>query len=515
MSFLLTGDSRLITSSYDDMIIVWDFDTGSIIQRISIRISGAQVHSIAFKNEMVFAGSYDMKVRQIDLTAGRVVKTLDIFAPVQQVITGDDVLYLATRSAPFVIKVSMVDGRQLMSYVGHTETPFSVILYEDLLFSGSADYSILCWKENSGQLVQSFLGHTDLVFVVAVYDGFLYSAGTEAIIIKWSLNDGQILKRFPKLHSDAISCFAQSSQKLYTGSFDSSIVVWNLTSAEPTNSFKDKVNNLNALAIWKNYIFSGGADGQIRLWNQLLEHNEAYLTLYSSINKVFCLHVHQNILYSGSSDQTVLRWNLATLSLLESLESPSRGILSIMSDQSFIFAGGFSTAIYKWNISSGILTGSFSGHSNLIRSLICGPEILISGSSDRSVRIWNLNTQTNDKVFETFFGITGLVLNEDRIVACTYVGLEEFSLSLGEKTLFFQDIMACLSIAFNGRQYFSGHGDATIRIRDLSTLAIIDTYRSHTDYVTSLCFDDTFTLYSASNDGSVKKWNMAARRVAF
>jgi WD40 repeat protein/tRNA A-37 threonylcarbamoyl transferase component Bud32 len=75
--------------------------------------------------------------------------------------------------------------------------------------------------------------------------------------------------------------------------------------------------------------------------------------------------------------------------------------------------------------------------------------------------------------------------------------------------------MACLSIAFNGRQIFSGHGDATIRIRDLSTLAIIDTYRSHTDYVTSLCFDDTFTLYSASNDGSVKKWRMAARRIAF
>jgi WD40 repeat protein len=75
MSFLVTGDSRLITSSYDDMVIVWNFDTGSILKRISIRASGAQVHSIAFKNEIVFAGSYDMKVRQIDLAAGRVVKT--------------------------------------------------------------------------------------------------------------------------------------------------------------------------------------------------------------------------------------------------------------------------------------------------------------------------------------------------------------------------------------------------------------------------------------------------------
>jgi WD40 repeat protein len=249
---------------------------------------------------------------------------LDISAPVQQILAGENVLYLAIRSAPFVIKISMFDGRQLMPYVGHTETSFSILLYEDLLLSGSADYSILCWKENSGQLVQSFLGHSNLVFVVAVYDGYLYSAGTEAIIIKWNLNDGQILKKFPELHADAISCFAHSSQKLYTGSFDSSIVVWNLTSAEPTNSFKGKVNNLNAVAIWKNFIFGAGSDGQIRLWNQLSESTEVYSTLNSSINKVFCLHVHEDILYSGSSDQTILRWNLATLSLLESLESKLR-----------------------------------------------------------------------------------------------------------------------------------------------------------------------------------------------
>lgn len=79
MSFLVTGDSRLITSSYDDMIIVWDFDNGSIIQRISIRASGAQIQRIVYKDETIFVGSYDMKVRQIDLVAGRVVKTLGKF----------------------------------------------------------------------------------------------------------------------------------------------------------------------------------------------------------------------------------------------------------------------------------------------------------------------------------------------------------------------------------------------------------------------------------------------------
>lgn len=230
-------------------------------------------------------------------------------------------MYLATRSSPFVLKISMSDGRQLMPYFGHTETSFSILLYEDLLFSGSVDYSVLCWKENNGELVRSFLGHTDIVFVVAIYDGYLYSAGIEAIIIKWNLNDGQILKKFPKFHSDTITSFAYYSEKLYTGSFDSSIVVWNLTTAEPTNSFKGKVNKLKAVAIWKNYIFGGGADGQIRLWNQLLESNEVYSTLYSGLSIISCLHVHENLLYSGDSGYFILRWNLSDLSVLTTLES--------------------------------------------------------------------------------------------------------------------------------------------------------------------------------------------------
>jgi len=76
ISFLVTNDSRMISSGYDDMIIVWDLETGSILKRIWLRSSGTLVESVCFQDNKVFAGGLDSKVRQVDLISGRVVRTI-------------------------------------------------------------------------------------------------------------------------------------------------------------------------------------------------------------------------------------------------------------------------------------------------------------------------------------------------------------------------------------------------------------------------------------------------------
>lgn len=44
---------------------------------------------------------------------------------------------------------------------------------------------------------------------------------------------------------------------------------------------------------------------------------------------------------------------------------------------------------------------------------------------------------------------------------------------------------------------------------------MLEVYQGHSDYVSSLSFDGSFNLFSAAFDGSIKKWNMASRRVSF
>lgn len=52
-------------------------------------------------------------------------------------------------------------------------------------------------------------------------------------------------------------------------------------------------------------------------------------------------------------------------------------------------------------------------------------------------------------------------------------------------------------------------------MRDINSLQVLEMYQGHSDFVFALCFDSSFNLYSTGFDGSIKKWNIATRRVAF
>jgi WD40 repeat protein len=61
----------------------------------------------------------------------------------------------------------------------------------------------------------------------------------------------------------------------------------------------------------------------------------------------------------------------------------------------------------------------------------------------------------------------------------------------------------------------TSHSDGVIRVRDWNTLAVLELYQGHSDVVSALCLDTAFSLYSTGFDGTIKKWNMATRKVAF
>lgn len=78
-SFVVTNDSRMISAGYDDMIIVWSLESGSILRRISLRSQNTQVEHVSFQNEQVFTGGNDNKLRHLDLVSGRIARTIGNF----------------------------------------------------------------------------------------------------------------------------------------------------------------------------------------------------------------------------------------------------------------------------------------------------------------------------------------------------------------------------------------------------------------------------------------------------
>lgn len=78
--FVLTDDRRMITAGYDDMIVVWSLETGSVIKRVSLKTAGADIQSVFFEDNTVFVGGMDRMVRQVDINTGKILRTFGKFA---------------------------------------------------------------------------------------------------------------------------------------------------------------------------------------------------------------------------------------------------------------------------------------------------------------------------------------------------------------------------------------------------------------------------------------------------
>ncbi|KAI3655386.1 hypothetical protein MP638_007509, partial [Amoeboaphelidium occidentale] len=229
---MVTNDSRMITSAFDDMIIVWNLETGSILKRIWLRSTETLVRSLYLRDDQVFTGGWDIKARQVDLLSGRIVWTIPLGGKIYAVAAGSDSVFVGQTLPSHLVKADIKNGDVVAGLVEHSSQVFSLFLLDNLLFSGSGDTTIICWNTVNSEIIQRYFVHTDPVYSVAVFDGELYSGALSNDIFKWNIDDGQITKRFPDFHGNAIASLAFRSKELFSGSYDNTVVKWNASSGE-------------------------------------------------------------------------------------------------------------------------------------------------------------------------------------------------------------------------------------------------------------------------------------------
>lgn len=75
-SFKVIDGSTMITSAWDDMIMVWDLVTGSIVRRIWLGGTRTFPKSIQLVRDSLFECGLDGRVRIVSMITGRVVQTI-------------------------------------------------------------------------------------------------------------------------------------------------------------------------------------------------------------------------------------------------------------------------------------------------------------------------------------------------------------------------------------------------------------------------------------------------------
>jgi WD40 repeat protein len=71
-AFLVISDNKMISSGWDDMIIMWDLVSGSVLKRIWLGSLDTRVEVVVLHNDYLYAGGFDKRIRKVDMITGKI-----------------------------------------------------------------------------------------------------------------------------------------------------------------------------------------------------------------------------------------------------------------------------------------------------------------------------------------------------------------------------------------------------------------------------------------------------------
>ncbi|KAK8681589.1 hypothetical protein V6N13_053991 [Hibiscus sabdariffa] len=318
---------------------------------------------------------------------------------------------------------------------------YSLAARDDLLYTGSDSKNIRVWKNlkefsgfksNSG-LVKAivisgekiFTGHQDgkiRVWKVSIKNPSLHKrAGTLPTlkdILKSSLKPSNYIEGRRKRalwlkHSDAVSCLSLNEEHglIYSASWDRTFKVWRISDSkclESVPAHDDAVNSV--IATSGEMVFTGSADGTVKLWNREQLRKGTKHTLVQTLVQQECAVTALAIiasagpaLYCGSSDGVITyQDNVKELSQGGQLKGHKLTVLCLETAGNLLISGSADKTICIWRRDAKVHTSLLvlTGHTGPVKCLAVEKDheskkeqrwIVYSGSLDKSVKVWRVS----------------------------------------------------------------------------------------------------------------------------
>ena len=122
-------------------------------------------------------------------------------------------------------------------------------------------------------------------------------------------------------------------------------------------------------------------------------------TLKGHTDGVMCLQFSETlqhpsfpVLITGSYDRTARVWNLETGTEVRCLRGHSRAVRALQFDEAKLITGSMDHTMRVWNWRSGKCIRTLEGHTEGVVCLNFDSNVLASGSVDTTVKVWNFRT---------------------------------------------------------------------------------------------------------------------------
>lgn len=155
-----------------------------------------------------------------------------------------------------------------------------------------------------------FKGHTNGVMCLQFDENTLITGSYDSTVKVWDISSGTCLRTLTG-HTSGIRCLQFDDRKLMTGSLDSTLKLWDWRTGECLRTFPAHADGIITLHFTRRYVASGSRDKTIRVWDS--DTKETFL-LRGHGDWVNCVKIDEpsRTLFSASDDLTVRLWDLDT-----------------------------------------------------------------------------------------------------------------------------------------------------------------------------------------------------------
>jgi WD40 repeat protein len=496
----LSNDGKLMASgSEGGNVSIWEVETGNLIQTLV----GHTLTSIyvAFHPQglLLASSSYDTTIKLWDLATGDCIHTLtdhtqSVFS-VNFNSLGDR---LVSSSSDLSIKVwDVASGLCLQTMQEHSRALVEALFRPDgkQIISASQDMTVRIWEQlqsNSWECMKVLTGHRNNIWSIALDSKGknLISGDTSGVLKFWDMELLQCSKTLLSVSKASRSLtFHPDGELLASSCEDRQIYLWDINTDRCLSA-----NLAHQMAVWQLAFIAQGqllascsVDGTVRLWDVVKNESLGRRSQPLQINStpIFCIacHQHLEILASGTPEGTIYLWNYQTGLLLEKLEQKQLDNVVNILDLAFHSSG-------RW---------------------------LAIASFDPDIRIWDMEARecyrilkghTNQNWTVNFHPQGDLLASggEDYTVRLWHIHTGECIHVLNGHT----GAITCMAFSMNGNYLASSSNDYTIRIWDVATGECLKILTGHTDLVNCVVYHpdpQRRLLASCSHDETIRLWN--------
>ncbi|OBT68259.1 hypothetical protein VE03_02335 [Pseudogymnoascus sp. 23342-1-I1] len=292
-----------------------------------------------------------------------------------------------------------------------------------------------------------------------------------------------------------------------------------------TKIFRGHSNGVMCLQFDDSILATGSYDTTIKIWD--VETGKELRTLRGHTSGIRALQFDDTKLISGSLDKTLKVWNWRTGECMSTYQGHTGGIMSLHFDGNLLASGSVDKSVKIWNFSDKS-TFSLKGHRDWVNAVKVdsASRTVFSASDDCSVKLWDLDSKACIKTFEGHVGQVQQVLPlpadyEPELDDPAAPTGDDASSSASSTELPPLSIRDSYGPAFTAgcatnrplppRYMLTGALDSTVRLWDVGTGRCLKTFFGHVEGVWALA-GDTLRVVSGSEDTMVKMWDARTGR---